>query len=467
MQKIINLDGILKELSDTVLSAASALEQKERVIAMDDYEALKARFVKYVYQFSVNALPIEALPAVLDNEKELIVNQLLSFTVMAAASAQAIANSLVDSFIQTVSAINTTEPFVAIVDNQAETFRASMNEPDQTLDKGHSQPLPVTSITYGAMFAGQLSPSDAVVVCNELGIGAIRMAISVDNWAGNSAAYKVYKAAGLKIEMNFSWRAMSDGLAKSPQPYPVGNELIEYRDCLDDVATTCPPDILTIENEEMADNYHSGTPEQYIAMLAVAVDVAFAKGIPVTNGGLTVSPGLIVAVYRDLVDNSRSVEAATVLNNCMKDDRIKYAAQHRGYNKDIESKVTEVGTLLSSYKKQNLFAVNLHFYEPMVQPSAFQSIFSKPPTAVTPGGLVNIVAYIQKMTNKPVISNETGVTVSSPDLVESLLREMNRNGVKTVFWFSAVSDSGKTKPLTDRLAPNALGERFAQIIKTL
>ncbi len=67
-------------------------------------------------------------------------------------------------------------------------------------------------------------------------------------------------------------------------------EIAAFKASLAQIVNTYPPELLTVENEENAPKFFSGSAAEYLRELRAAIHVARPLGIPVTNGGITSVP---------------------------------------------------------------------------------------------------------------------------------------------------------------------------------
>jgi hypothetical protein len=177
--------------------------------------------------------------------------------------------------------------------------------------------------------------------------------------------------------------------------------------------------LLAVENEETANNFYAGTADQYLAQLRAAVEVAHAKQVKVTNGGI---PFVITALITwNHIRKTRGTAAADTYINEAFDTSARQlnqlAAGLTGYPANavdpyddpslplpanVRDNWRDGEYLLSKYGKDpgdvDVDYVNFHWYV-------------TDETDYSPGdtqALRDTIDYFQQSTGKSAVTNEVG-----------------------------------------------------------
>ncbi len=156
---------------------------------------------------------------------------------------------------------------------------------------------------FGVMLPSRLvRSSQGMQIAKALGVVYLRpSAIFLDEWNGTCPECDIALRAGLQLVLTV--RNNGRGQATSPP-----SDLATYQRTLGQVLDTYRPVVLVVENEENSALFYTGTPEEYAAELKAACQVAHAKGIPCTNGGL-VSALVALLVYDHYLSSGDSAAA--------------------------------------------------------------------------------------------------------------------------------------------------------------
>ena len=122
-----------------------------------------------------------------------------------------------------------------------------------------------------------------------LGVDTVRLSQDVTNPTVRPALHLVQRE-GLQLLLTVTNAQERDAQGNRPAHPPVTpEELAAYRRRLGGLldALQRPPVLLQVENEEIEPRFFAGTMAQYLGELDAAVAVAHARGIRVTNGGIT------------------------------------------------------------------------------------------------------------------------------------------------------------------------------------
>ncbi|MBS0590535.1 MAG: hypothetical protein JSR65_07840 [Proteobacteria bacterium] len=202
-------------------------------------------------------------------------------------------------------------------------------------------------------------------------------------------------------------------------------DLAAYRASLSNVLDHFHPDVLAIENEEVDPSFYSGTADQYLAQLQVAIDVAHAHGVKVTNGGLT--------------NRALSMVLPGVAAN-EEDGAHRGGGARHPDNARAQRKAAMTEQLLSAYGHIGLDYVNFHWYRR------------------DPEELEHVVKLLRERTGKPIISTELGEYDDSASWPAGVLGASRRVGLPIAIWFNG--DGHRAVALANAdgsLRPNAAG----------
>ena len=181
------------------------------------------------------------------------------------------------------------------------------------------------------------------------------------------------------------------------------------------------PVVAVIENEESNRFYYSGTAQQYINQLNVAIGVMHNRGIKVANGGIT-AQGLKYLVYQDFLNRGKKDSA----------EWFKQIAEVTPNAPTTQDRGAFINTLLDAYTKMDLDYVNFHWKA----------------TSPNTDALKCVINYLQKRTRKPVISNELGQFDTDPNTLLSHIQLFTDKKCPFIIWFSPNKNSGlKETPL--------------------
>jgi hypothetical protein len=219
------------------------------------------------------------------------------------------------------------------------------------------------------------------------------------------------------------------------------------------------PELVTIENEEDNPNYHTGTIDDYFAELKAAIPVVHAKGLKVTNGGLT-SPTLSLLVYEDLLNTGRKEEANIFAHKAFAEARLKNMDALLGAPAG-QAKLKIGHKQVEAYKNLPIDYVNFHWYFPL-RGMKDEDVSNK----IDPVLLDYVVDYLEKATGKQPITSEIGQLDSRPAIVSNTLKKCLELKLPYVMWYSG--DGGEGKAIALQNADGSLrenGEAFKKLIQ--
>jgi hypothetical protein len=301
---------------------------------------------------------------------------------------------------------------------------------------------------FGALIAKSdnqmIPPAKQIEVAKALGIKYMRAHIIIADWNGSNDPYDKYAAAGFKIILNINSDVPRNAVGdKKPVPFPT--DMQAYSKVLNSILDKYKPELVVIENEEDNPGYHAGTAQQYLTQLKTAIDICHAKGLKVTNAGLTDRETSLL-VYDDYVRNGKKKEADDFAKRVFP-PRLLKTLDDRYKNDPQVAKQLEFGrTVLQGYKTLDLDYVNFHWYEPANAKGAAPGIVSAEQHA-DPVAFEVAVNFLKRVTGKPIITNEFGELNESPSIVPELLQKVLDAGMDYAIWYSADGGVGKAAGL--------------------
>lgn len=261
------------------------------------------------------------------------------------------------------------------------------------------------------------------------GLGApyVRHTLTMQNWEGSNDFYDKLNAAGYKVLLN----VVATPQLHSARPFPT--DMVAYSKKLTEILDTYMPEVLVVENEEYNQNYYTGSMKEYLEILKTGINVAHAKGIKVTNGGLTARI-LTLLTYYDYRKRGLYKEAEDFAKRTQP-PHILALLPDLSKNIGLSNGVKSMDTLVNAYKNMSLDYVNFHWYEP---------IANRNPRATTSEGIDNVdtkaigevVDYLRRATGKEVITNEIGQLNQSPLMVQSILEKCVSLQLPYIIWYS-------------------------------
>ncbi len=311
------------------------------------------------------------------------------------------------------------------------------------------------------------TPVEAEIKTAEgLGVQYLRTHVILSAYNGTIDGYDDMVRAGFKIILNVNFGEVNQGGTKVPVPFPT--DLASYRSKLNSLLDKYHPALLVVENEETNDEYHSGPPQDYINELKMAINVAHAHGIKVTNGALT-TKSLVLLVYQDYINRGMTAQANDFANRAI-GGNIVSDLPDLSRHAPLKKKEEMGQEFVNAYKSLDLDYVNFHWYEPVMERVAGARKFTQPsnPDNVDLRALEEVVEYLKRTTGKPVITNEIGELNPSPTIVTTMLQKLYDMKLPIVVWYSGDhTEVGKSVSLHDvatgDLKPNGLA--FADFIK--
>ncbi len=278
---------------------------------------------------------------------------------------------------------------------------------------------------FGVMLRPAPDEDMAIMVARARGLGVAWIGpplIILDRTQQTSArtctACAVFAGAGLHIALTV--QASGGGGAPSHPPEDVD----AFKRRLSGILDAWTPDLLVVENEEnSAASYQSkgDLPAAYGVELNAACDIAHAKRIACTNGGLT-GRSAAALTWLGYLNDGNSAFACDFAKRTLPDSGT-LCSYHQTQDVPAQTRaqlIASAAGLLAVYTKSSIDAVNFHWY------GADARAFAE------------IVAYLNRATHKPVLSNEIGQRPgdANPANVRPLLRAAFASGLKLAMWYS-------------------------------
>lgn len=283
---------------------------------------------------------------------------------------------------------------------------------------------------FTPLFNGLIDADYVVTEANALGVTTVRASQAVDGPTVRPA-FATFAKRGMQVVVAALNDQQPDGTGNNPAHPPVTpEELTTYRSRLGTkLDAIAPPVVVQVENEEVAANFFAGTMPEYMGELNAAVDVAHARNLKVTNGGITTDP-LALLVWRDYKDRGLDAQAddfasrafATPAKAWILRDlrRNPFTGLSRASLQTAWDKATALVPLLAA---SNVDYVNFHWYTDDDQ------------------ALREAVEYLRRATHKPVVTTEIGQHNATKSVVTGHLGKLiEALHLPLVIWFDFDGD---------------------------
>lgn len=259
-----------------------------------------------------------------------------------------------------------------------------------------------------------------------LGVGWFRPpAVNIGAWRVGHACpeCKAFAHSPLRVALT----VRNTAAANRPSTPPA--DLEAYKKTLGSILDSWKPALLVVEYEENLPSFYT-SPDRardYGRQLAAACEVAHARSIACTNGGLSYEAAALLAWLATVEHggNERACDFArrTLYRKGEPQAGAKFCARDgtaRLDNKDSADRLADARALLDIYKASAIDAVNFHWY------------------GHDAAALSETVDLLGRLTGKPVVSTEIGQRSWDADVerVRPLLRAAFAAGLRTAIWFS-------------------------------
>ena len=274
---------------------------------------------------------------------------------------------------------------------------------------------PESGNPFGVMLGGGgLDVEKRIAVARDLAVPYVRpWDISLDEWKGQHGETDAFLNAGFKVILT----VRSSGTAgPPPRPTSPPRDLDAYKKKLGELLDIYRPELLVVENEENSGLYYLGTPKQYGVQLRAACEVAHAKGIKCTNGGLT-SSLVGTLVWNHYRTRREASKAEDFLRRSATRAQVGLLRTMTGQLRVGEA-INKGKALLAEYKAAGMDYVNFHWYIP------------------DPDALAETVEFLKAETGLQPITNEIGQRDEDPAAVARLLARALELRLPYALWFS-------------------------------
>ena len=272
-----------------------------------------------------------------------------------------------------------------------------------------------------------IDAADVIAEARALGVDTVRLSQDVTNPTVRPALHVVQRE-GLALLLTVNNAQERDAQGNRPAHPPVTpEELAAYRQRLGGLLDRLQrPVLLQVENEEIEPRFFSGTMAEYLGELDAAVAVAQARGIRVTNGGITGRP-LALLTWQHYRDRGLEAEADDFARRTFtrpQDAGVQQDLLRKPFTglrrQPLQAAWDRAGELVAAFRSSRMDYVNFHWY--------FNDDRS----------LRQAVRYLRRATGKPVITTEVGQHNTEPAVVTGHLRTLvKRLRLAFVIWFDA------------------------------
>ena len=279
------------------------------------------------------------------------------------------------------------------------------------------------------------------LLINQFKVPYTRHQIVLTNFNGS---IPTYVNSGLKVLLNVTSKITN---AIEPSGSYITN-LVLYRQKLTELLNTYKPEVLVVENEEANATYYTGTAQEYLNLLNIAIEECKTRNIKVTNGGFTarMSKLLVWDYYNSTGQTTKANEYAqkvfpdTLLNTVG-------VAGYLASNGSLNQTFQKAKELLNAYKTNQMTYVNIHWYEPAKE-GDFPTANIENIDHSDMKGFQETIEVFRLITNKPVITNEIGQFNNKGTLVTDILQKCYDLNLPYVIWYSGDgADFGNAKAL--------------------
>jgi hypothetical protein len=260
---------------------------------------------------------------------------------------------------------------------------------------------------FGVMLQGS-RPQDVSLATN-LGAEVIRKRAFVDTWNGSCGPCVPYQQAGFGIILTVR--------ATSAQPTVPVTDMAAYKTRLGAILDSVQPEVLSVENEQDANNFYDGTPAQYHAQLAAACEVAHQRGILCTDGGIT-SHRVVYMTYQHYLDDGEPEKAQSFARRVAYNDLDYRRLTAPGNAARTKAAAAEGVAFVEGLGAAGADYVNFHWYRHDA------------------GAFEEAVSYLESLAGLPAISNEIGQHTTDPGVIGGMMEQTLALGLDYAIWFS-------------------------------
>jgi hypothetical protein len=281
-------------------------------------------------------------------------------------------------------------------------------------------------------------------------VHTVRMSQNVGQPA--RTAFGAFARNGMDVVATMINDPQPDGQGHNPaHPPDTPAELATYRQQLAGILdSVSPPKLVQVENEEVSTNFFVGSMSDYVNELNAAVEVAHARGIKVTNGGITDNP-VALLVWQDYKDRGLDAKADDFASRAFSTPSEAWilhdlrAEPFTGLSRQgLQDSWDRAEELIAAFRQSAMDYVNFHWYTD------------------DPEALRETAEYLARVTFKPVVTTEIGQHNTIPSVVTGHLGAAGADlHLPLVLWFDWDGDPAMglhTPGSPGALRPN--GEAF-------
>lgn len=267
----------------------------------------------------------------------------------------------------------------------------------------------------------------SIALAKQLGVQYIRpIDIMLNDWHGKTEDTDAVSNTELKIILT----VRNSGRSTPPiRPGSPPTDLHAYQKAVAGVLDAYRPTVLVVEHEENSGLYYMGTVKQYGAQLKAACEVAHAKGVKCTNGGMASS--LVASmVWNHYRETGNLARAADFLKRSSTGEQQRFLRSPQGAQ-HIGEALTRGKALLMEYKNAGMDYVNFHW------------------SIIDAGALGESVQFLQNQTGLQPISNEIGLNTTDGDTISSVMAKVVDLKLPYAIWLSQDRPQVKALQETD------------------
>ncbi len=268
-------------------------------------------------------------------------------------------------------------------------------------------------------------PADIISEAHALGVNTVRLSQDVSSGTLRPAL-RTFGDAGLDLLFTANNDQQRDAHGNRPGHPPIGpTALAAYRSrlgaILDELPTT---KAVQVENEEVEPRFFAGTMSQYVDELDAAVEVGHARGLPVTNGGITARP-VSLLTWQDYRDRGMQAQADDFARRAFSrptDRAIQQDLLRKPFTglrrATLQTAWDKAKQLIPAFRSSRMDYVNFHWY------------------IDDDHALREVVSYLRRATGKPVVTTEIGQHNTLPEVVTGhLTTVIEQLRLPLVVWF--------------------------------
>lgn len=320
----------------------------------------------------------------------------------------------------------------------------------QSCKKDDNPTTPITQVTnpFGVL-VNQADGQDLTIaqkinlLKNEFKVPFTRVSIAIPNWTGTLVSYEQYSNVGLKILLNVSSKITSE----SEPPGPFITDTVFYRQKLTEILDKYKPEVLVVENEETNEGYYTGTAQDYLNLLTVAIDVAHKRGIKVTTGGFPTRMATLLC-WDNYYSTGQTAKANSYALRAFPSAVSGDLAAYVNNNVGVQQQLAKGKTLINAYKTLQLDYVNFHWYEIVSQREVNAQTPDLPNiNTADMSAFEETFNYLKSFTGKQPITNEIGQNNKKGGIVTDVLTKCNNLKIPYVVWYSGDGGPGRATAL--------------------